>query len=850
MKKIKIIDKKHLRDIILHLNEESEDFKKFNSKYSYGHIKDFSRLFYDCGTLNAVPNLNTSKVKNMERMFHGCNSLRYINLFNTSNVENMKSMFNRCSSLVSIPLFDTSNVENMDGMFYGCSSLISIPLFNTSNVKDISSMFSECSSLVSIPLFDTSNVKNMAGMFYGCSSLVSIPLFNTSNVKYMSRMFSECSSLVSIPLFDTSNVENMDGMFKSCISLENIPSFNSKKLQSCSEIFYNCKLLEKIPDINMPIHIKSYNKINMFYGCNNLKNNPELEYNESELISEEDFEFLKEKYYESDEDDTTYCIHKKFSRDDLNNAFIRFIQWKQKFGVKEAFQRSYDDCTYIFNNIFFYKQTLFENFGITFGKLWRSRKKKEVIEIRKKFINGESSLRQLRAEYSYPMFEIKNILTCKYAKYIDAKCISSLENFDLDKKVDDSIKYYFLDNNLASNPRRKIWSNTEIFDIKNDFLSGKSSVYELSLKYIEKDSRGYLVYNIKNMIDESLNEIKKDKDIKNDFFAYLEELSSVYNYYLRGCDEYISRNYTVPEKYLNSTHVLNDLEINNNSYLTEQAEKLYPEFDVITEWVKSGANSSKLEYIIKKNIFDKNTLDKKINFVVNESREFFKHIFINHHRLRNNVSEEELEHILVVLKDLLYIYYFNGEILNFQNTEILETNNEYNEYKNYIHKKLPNHSILNQMGISIEYNSYSTNLLNCNFFRAFGDFISDYSLNGETISGSKGEIMIVDILKNFGFSDDFKREYFVSIEQEYHYFDFLSEKYKVVIEYDGKQHYEPVNLFGGEEAFEKLKRKDEVKNKWCKDNNYKLLRLKYTLTIDELYSEISKLLDSLNINKM
>ena len=66
-------------------------------------------------------------------------------------------------------------------------------------------------------------------------------------------------------------------------------------------------------------------------------------------------------------------------------------------------------------------------------------------------------------------------------------------------------------------------------------------------------------------------------------------------------------------------------------------------------------------------------------------------------------------------------------------------------------------------------------------------------------------------------------------------FDFLIQKEgfnNIVIEFNGKQHYEPVN-FGGisqEEAdnqFKKQKKHDRLKRKFCEENNYKLLEIHY-----------------------
>jgi hypothetical protein len=47
-----------------------------------------------------------------------------------------------------------------------------------------------------------------------------------------------------------------------------------------------------------------------------------------------------------------------------------------------------------------------------------------------------------------------------------------------------------------------------------------------------------------------------------------------------------------------------------------------------------------------------------------------------------------------------------------------------------------------------------------------------------------------------------------------------------VIEFDGIQHFESTQVFGGDKAFEEGKRRDEIKNQFCVDNNIPLLRLR------------------------
>jgi hypothetical protein len=59
-------------------------------------------------------------------------------------------------------------------------------------------------------------------------------------------------------------------------------------------------------------------------------------------------------------------------------------------------------------------------------------------------------------------------------------------------------------------------------------------------------------------------------------------------------------------------------------------------------------------------------------------------------------------------------------------------------------------------------------------------------------------------------------------------FDFYLPEINVCIEYQGKQHYEPVEFFGGEERFKIQQRHDNIKKKYCKNNNIKFICIPYT----------------------
>ena len=65
-------------------------------------------------------------------------------------------------------------------------------------------------------------------------------------------------------------------------------------------------------------------------------------------------------------------------------------------------------------------------------------------------------------------------------------------------------------------------------------------------------------------------------------------------------------------------------------------------------------------------------------------------------------------------------------------------------------------------------------------------------------------------------------------------FDFYLPKYNTIIEYDGKQHYEPIDIFGGDEGYERIKLYDEIKNKYCEDNGIKMIRIPYNMKDDSI----------------
>jgi hypothetical protein len=72
------------------------------------------------------------------------------------------------------------------------------------------------------------------------------------------------------------------------------------------------------------------------------------------------------------------------------------------------------------------------------------------------------------------------------------------------------------------------------------------------------------------------------------------------------------------------------------------------------------------------------------------------------------------------------------------------------------------------------------------------------------------------------------------------HFDVWIPDLKVAIEYQGKQHDEPIEFFGGIIAFEKGLKRDELKKEKCKINQIKLIEVRQGYFLDDLIKEIYK----------
>jgi very-short-patch-repair endonuclease len=65
-------------------------------------------------------------------------------------------------------------------------------------------------------------------------------------------------------------------------------------------------------------------------------------------------------------------------------------------------------------------------------------------------------------------------------------------------------------------------------------------------------------------------------------------------------------------------------------------------------------------------------------------------------------------------------------------------------------------------------------------------------------------------------------------------FDFYLPEQNICIEFDGRQHYEIIEYFGGEERLKYTQNNDQIKNNFCKNNNIQLIRIKFDEDINKI----------------
>ncbi|MCK5775119.1 MAG: hypothetical protein KAH25_03030 [Bacteroidales bacterium] len=133
-----------------------------------------------------------------------------------------------------------------------------------------------------------------------------------------------------------------------------------------------------------------------------------------------------------------------------------------------------------------------------------------------------------------------------------------------------------------------------------------------------------------------------------------------------------------------------------------------------------------------------------------------------------------------------------------------------------------------------------------------GDFIMRPSGHIGRLSGcpecgfSSGELEVSKVLREFEIIYEYEKEFddLVGTGGGRLRFDFFVESLNLCIEFDGRQHFEANEHFGGTKQLENQQRHDELKNTYCEDSGIHLIRIPYNVKSvrDTLLSQLLEIL--------
>jgi very-short-patch-repair endonuclease/ribosome-associated toxin RatA of RatAB toxin-antitoxin module len=115
---------------------------------------------------------------------------------------------------------------------------------------------------------------------------------------------------------------------------------------------------------------------------------------------------------------------------------------------------------------------------------------------------------------------------------------------------------------------------------------------------------------------------------------------------------------------------------------------------------------------------------------------------------------------------------------------------------------------------------------------------------------SIGESIISDILNMMSVKFESQKSFDGLKYKNKLYFDFYIPSHNLCIEFDGVQHHKAFDFFGGSEKLKDTQLKDEIKNQFCLNNNFNLLRISYSINYktkdrirNKIYRKIIKYLN-------
>jgi len=166
-----------------------------------------------------------------------------------------------------------------------------------------------------------------------------------------------------------------------------------------------------------------------------------------------------------------------------------------------------------------------------------------------------------------------------------------------------------------------------------------------------------------------------------------------------------------------------------------------------------------------------------------------------------------------------------------------KTTEEFILHSKKIHGDLYNYSLVNYISGNIKVKIICKNH---GIFEQKPDIHTNRRHGCPKCKKSNGELQIIKTLNENNIVFIPQKEFENCKDKNFLYYDFYLPNQNMCIEYDGLQHFEPIEYWGGIENLEYIQKHDQIKTNYCIDNDIKLIRIKYNrkLNSDDILKKI------------
>ena len=385
----------------------------------------------------------------------------------------------------------------------------------------------------------------------------------------------------------------------------------------------------------------------------------------------------------------------------------------------------------------------------------------------------------------------------------------------------DGYKYFVSLSNVKNNGKPYCYSPSNPYTLENIniyFKNNNSKTRVISKKYLGNKKCLDFCCECGKIFSSRLNNIIEKNKLYCNYCSKSKRYDNLKNYTQIITEECISRSYKLITPYINRSS--DEFEYICNKHNSKGIQK--------SNYDRLINRNQGCKYCGIESRNEKNKTDHK-KFIIMAEKKGFEYIDCDYPKRASGNSKARL-HLICKNHKEKGIQYFTYDNLS-RNKKGCRYCVGYDRTKEDLQKEIDGL----ELNISIiNYNSYTDLRCRCNKCGYEWDNKGVNLTQGHgcpMCKASKGERAIQKYLKKWNINYSCQYIFEDCIDKSYLPFDFYLDN-NVLIEYDGIQHYEPIDFDGkGEENalknFKLTQKHDKIKTEYCKKNNYILIRIPY-----------------------